>query len=148
MKIFTILWIFYWFFLGFIRQIQKPFKNPQEKLDILLLWFFCPFLQIQFFGIPKYFFVTLTKKVVFLPRKVARVVDRGRLEICWTLRSSGGSNPSLSAKRWCSNFVSSLFIYITDNFELFSSEFFHSIFLFVLKISSLSKSINLFLFAN
>lgn len=30
-------------------------------------------------------------------RRVAGVVDRGRLEICCTLRGTGGSNPSLSA---------------------------------------------------
>ena len=31
--------------------------------------------------------------------RAAGVVDRGRLEICCTLRGTGGSNPSLSAKR-------------------------------------------------
>ena len=41
--------------------------------------------------------------------KAARVVEWGRLEICCTLRGTGGSNPSLSAfthkdpSIWCLN---------------------------------------------
>ena len=37
------------------------------------------------------------EKIVFLHRKIAGAVERGRLEICCTLRGTGGSNPSFSA---------------------------------------------------
>ena len=50
--------------------------------------------------------------------RAAGVVDRGRLEICCTLRGTGGSNPSLSAKKYPLNeFFSGYFFQNTQKRE-------------------------------
>lgn len=50
--------------------------------------------------------------ITFGPEKwrAAGVVDRGRLEICCTLRGTGGSNPSLSAEIKKSRLFTGFFI--------------------------------------